>query len=344
MSKKLRVVSLFSGIGGMDLGIEGGFRFLGKDYCKLPTQITYAMDWDQAACEIYNTNFPSQCKIQDICTLDSQDIPDCDILTGGFPCQAFSVVAQNPKRLGYKDDKGKLFFEMCRILREKKPSVFVAENVKGVLSANKGDAFPLIRGEFEKAGYFVKWDVLNASHYDVPQKRERVFIVGFRNKYFYEKFKFPAPTTLEAPIALRQVVIPEDNVEEEYYFSNNAIKGLQRAKNGHLMNKGRVQNINEPCNTATAHLAKVSLNSTDPVLCENGRYRRFTPREVAHIQSFPEKFELLDSKAAAYRGLGNAVPPVVMWHLTVSVLKALGTPIETGSTGITRKTSAKLAT
>ena len=320
---KYRVASLFSGCGGMDLGAEGGFKFLSNKYPRNKVETVYAMDFDKKIVDIYNANFPQRCESRDILNLKSEDIPDHDILTGGFPCQSFSVVAQNPKRLGYKDVKGKLFFEMCRILRDKKPSVFVAENVKGLLSANKGEAFPLIVQEFKKSGYHVKYKVLNASHYGVPQKRERVFIVGFSDINAFERFEFPDPTTINAPVALREIVLPEKEVDKKFYFSKKAVDGMQTTKHAITMNKGRAQKLNEPCNTVGAHLAKVSLNSTDPVLCINGNYRMFTPREVARIQSFPEEFILCSSKTANYKALGNAVAPVVMWHLTYSIISAL---------------------
>ena len=149
-SKVYKVASFFTGLGGMDLGGEGDFVFLGQHYKKNPLKTVYAMDFDKPICDIYNANFGIECQHKDINLVSADEIPDHDILTGGFPCQSFSVIAQNPKRLGYDDDKkGKLFFEMCRILKEKKPAVFVAENVKGLLSANKGEAFPLVIQEFE---------------------------------------------------------------------------------------------------------------------------------------------------------------------------------------------------
>jgi len=323
MKNKYTIVSLFTGCGGMDLGAEGGFVFLGKKYQKLKTKTIFAMDFDAPICEIYNANFPIKCEVKDIRHLKSADVPQHDILTGGFPCQSFSVIAQNPKRLGYKSEKGQLFFEMCRILKEKKPSVFVAENVKGLLSANKGEAFPLIIKEFEKAGYHVKYKVLNASHYGVPQKRERVFIVGFRNEKLRDKFEFPKPTTEKNPITLSQVILPDNEIEEKYYFSEKAVKGALTTKHAKTMNKGRIQKLSEPCNTVGAHLAKVSLNSTDPVLYRNGRYRMFTPREVARIQSFPDNFILTGSRGNNYKALGNAVAPVMMWHVTRKILEIL---------------------
>jgi len=324
MSKRIyKIASLFSGCGGMDLGAEGGFSFLGKNYKRLGTKTVYAMDFDKAICDIYNYNFQNECYLQDIRQLKSDNVPNHDILTGGFPCQSFSVVAQNPKRLGYKDERGKLFFEMCRILKDKRPSVFIAENVKGILSANKGEAFPLIIKEFEKAGYRIKHKILNAVHYGVPQKRERVFIIGFRNKKAYERFDFPLPITEKNPVPISLIVMPDREVEEKYYFSEKALNGLSKTKHLKSMSKGRVQKLNEPSNTVGAHLAKVSLNSTDPVLYNRGRYRMFTPREVARIQSFPDTFKLSGSRTANYKALGNAVAPVVMWHLTKRVLSAI---------------------
>jgi DNA (cytosine-5)-methyltransferase 1 len=319
----LQVASLFSGLGGMDLGITGGFEFLGEIYKKNKIDISFAMDFDKPTCKIYNDNFDHECRHEDITKLSEFDVPPHDILLGGFPCQSFSVLAQNPPRLGFKDAKGKLFFEMCRILKHHKPRFFVAENVKGILSANKKKAFPLIIKEFEKSGYFVKYQILNSAHFGVPQKRERVFIIGFKNIEDFDDFQFPNPTYIDDFVPLNKVLEPEDTVEEKYYFSDKAIAGLKATKNLKTMNKGRAQDINGPSNTVSAHLAKVSLNSTDPVLCLNNKYRMYTPREVARIQSFPENFKLTGSKTLNYKALGNAVAPVVMWHLTQELTKVV---------------------
>ena len=153
--ERLKVASLFCGCGGTDVGMLGGFYFLNKSYSKIPVKLIYANDIEQSAVDIFNENFKTKSHVDDIKKVSVSSIPDHDILTGGFPCQSFSIVAQNPPRLGYKDEKGKLFFEMCRILKAKKPKVFIAENVKGILSVNKGKAFSLIINEFEKCGYIV---------------------------------------------------------------------------------------------------------------------------------------------------------------------------------------------
>ncbi|AUC60978.1 DNA (cytosine-5)-methyltransferase 1 [Cyanobacterium sp. HL-69] len=318
--ERLKVLSLFSGCGGMDLGILGNFKYLNKTYNQLPTEIVYAVDNDSYAVEIYNTNFSHNCLVADIKNINEKDLPDHDILVGGFPCQSFSVVAQNPPRLGIKDEKGQLFFEICRILKEKQPRFFIAENVKGILSANKKRAFPLIIQEFQKVGYHVTYQVLNASDYGVPQKRERVFIIGFKKFEDCFKFQFPQRTTTNEKIPLKLVL--EDEIEDKYFFSQKAIEGMLKAKK--IMNKGRVQNINQPCNTISSHLAKVSLNSTDPVLKQDDSYRRFTPREAARIQSFPNDFILnVVSENRQYKAIGNAVPPVLMWHISGQIINLI---------------------
>ena len=318
--EKLRVASLFCGCGGTDVGLLGNFDFLGKHYESNSMEIVYANDIDDNACNIFKENFKITPDSRDIREVKSEELPEFDILTGGFPCQSFSIIAQNPKRLGVKDERGKLFFEMCRILRERQPKCFIAENVKGILTANKRNAFPLIIKEFEDSGYDVQYRILNSADYGVPQKRERVIIVGFR-KDLRISFNFPeAEIESEDGYApLREVI--EADVDEKYFFSDRAVAGMMKKRES--MNKGRAQDINKPCNTVGAHLAKISLNSTDPVLMQGSRYRRFTPREVARIQSFPDEFELVGSEAAQYRALGNAIPPVMFWHVARAVKEGL---------------------
>lgn len=318
--ERLKVASLFCGCGGTDVGLLGGFDFLGKHYAENQIDIVYANDIDDNACNMFKENFGITPDNRDIREISADEIPDFDILTGGFPCQSFSIVAQNPKRLGVKDDRGKLFFEMCRILRERQPKCFIAENVKGILTANKKGAFPLIIKEFENCGYDVEYDILNAASFGVPQKRERVIIVGFR-KDLNIKFIFPKAEIEAADNYTPLKTVIENCVEEKYYFSQKAVDGMMRKRAA--MSKGRAQDIEKPCNTVGAHLAKVSLNSTDPVLMVNGRYRRFTPREVARIQSFPENFKLVGSESAQYRALGNAIPPIMFWYVTNTVMKYL---------------------
>ena len=136
-------------------------------------------------------------------------------------------------------------------------------------------------------------------------------------------FEFPEEPIQNAEDYTPLKAILQQNIDEKYYFSERAVQGMLNSKSGKKMNKGRAQDIEQPSNTVSSHLAKVSLNSTDPVILENGRYRRFTPREVARIQSFPENYELLGSEGAQYRMLGNAIPPVMMWYVANKLVSDL---------------------
>jgi len=318
--EKIKAASLFCGCGGTDVGLIGNFEFLGRKYTKNKIEIVYANDIDDNACKIFEKNFNFKPDNRDIREIKPSDLPDFDILTGGFPCQSFSIIAQNPKRLGIKDDRGKLFFEMCRILREKQPKCFIAENVKGILSVNNKETFPLIIEEFKKCGYKIDYRLINSVNYKIPQKRERVIIVGFRDDLNIQ-FEFPdiICSSENEYETLKSVV--EKAVDKKYYFSDKAVSGMMKKRKN--MNKGRVQKLNKPCNTVGAHLAKVSLNSTDPVLYQKGKYRRFTPREVARIQSFPDTFELVGTESAQYRALGNAIPPVMLWYIARKIINKL---------------------
>lgn len=323
--EKIKVASLFCGCGGMDLGVIGGFSYLGKEYKENPFEIVYAVDNDDYCTKIYNDNFTHKCVVKDVRDINIEEMPQFDMLIGGFPCQSFSISAQNPPRLGYKDERGMLFFEMVKILKERQPRFFIAENVKGILSANKGKAFPMIMKEFRDAGYTVVHQLLNASEYGIPQKRERVIIVGFRNQEDFRKFHYPMKVRSSERKVLGDVIMTESDKDEALFFSEKAVAGMMAVRE--KMNKGRAMSLTEPCNTISAHLAKVSLNSTDPVYIVGERYRRFSSREAARIQSFPDSFNFDSvSQIRQYKAIGNAVPPVLMWHVIHSLQKTLVVP------------------
>ena len=318
------VVSLFCGCGGADLGTIGGFTFNAKEYSKHPCKLVYACDIDQKAIDSHKLNFDGEKAVcADICAVKADDIPECDILTGGFPCQSFSTV--NPTKDPF-DDRANLYKQMVRIVQAKQPKVFVAENVKGMMTLHKGEIFKRVVSAFEEAGYKTFHSLLNAADYGVPQKRERVIIVGIRTDIWEQQgdFEFPAKTNAKKWPPL-SVAVPKLAIEEKkYYFSERAVQGMKNAKNN--MKRGLAQNLNEPCLTITSHLAKVSLNSRDPVLLvdpEKELYRRFTPLETARIQSFPDNFKFAGTETMAYRQIGNAIPPVMFWHITDAIIKYL---------------------
>jgi len=328
MIKKIYTIgSLFCGCGGSDLGILGGFKFIDKKYEKLPTDIKYAIDIDQKAINTYNHNFKHKAIVGSVTDCKEKDIPNINILIGGFPCQSFSTV--NPTKNPF-DGRGQLYKDMARILKQKKPIAFIAENVKGLMVLKKGAIFQNVLKEFENQGYNLSYKLLNAANFGVPQKRQRVFIVGIR-KDLNQKFIFPDNIFHENPkekqkgwVPLKKVIdslIPKD---DKYYFSKKAVEGMKNAKNN--MKRGLWQNLEKPCLTVTSHLAKVSLNSRDPVLLVNAKkelYRRFTPLEAARIQSFPDKFKFAGSEADAYRQIGNAIPPVLIWNVAKALIEQI---------------------
>ena len=210
--------------------------------------------------------------------------------------------------------------DYIRLVQEIQPTAFVIENVPGLVGLFGGQIKDSIIEKFISMGYTIQYKILCAADYGVTQKRERVIIVGFR-KDLHIDFTFPDVIYSQEDLYQPLSSVLEKNVDEKYFFSEKAVQGMM--KNRESMNKGRAQDITKPCNTVGAHLAKVSLNSTDSVLMEGERYRRFTPREVARIQSFPEKFKLVGSKSAQYRALGNAIPPVMFWYVANSVFKEL---------------------
>lgn len=316
-----RVASLFCGCGGSDLGIIGNFKYNNKVFKKLPYELVYALDIDKNAILTHQRNFQcSKVICGDITNINSNQIPDHDVLIGGFPCQSFSTV--NPTKNPF-DDRANLYKQMARILEEKQPKAFIAENVKGLMTLHKGGILKNVINAFEKAGYTVYWKLINAADYGVPQKRERIIIVGIRSD-IEEPFSFPNPITPNKWVPLSVAVkslIPEN---EKYYFSKRAVEGMKRAKNN--MKRGLAQDLDKPCLTITSHLAKVSLNSRDPVLLVNKEkeiYRRFTPREAARIQSFPDSFQFVGSDTVCYKQIGNAIPPVMFWYIARQVSKIL---------------------
>lgn len=317
------VISLFAGCGGGDLGMQGGFKFVNKKYRKHPIKHAHISDFDRHCVETLNANFETAAEYLDINNL-SLDGYSADIVVGGFPCQSFSTV--NPSKNPY-DERAQLYKQMLRIVKQTKPKIVIGENVKGLAVLDKGNFLKKIVNDLEAEGYKVKTKILNAADYGVPQKRQRLFIIGVRNDIKAE-FNFPEPTNHNEKnprwTPLSEVIdslIPED---DKYYFSEKAVLGMKNAKNN--MKRGLAQDLSSPSLTITSHLAKVSLNSRDPVLLVDPKkdlYRRFTVREAARIQSFPDTFKFPVSDHQAYRQIGNAIPPVLMWHVTKAVIKTL---------------------
>lgn len=327
MKDKIKVASFFCGCGGSDLGIIGNFNFLNHIYPALPFDINYALDFDKYAVETYNANFEHPAICDDIKNVDINQLEDFDLLVGGFPCQSFSTV--NPNK-DTNDDRANLYKELVKILKTKQPKYFIAENVKGLMTLQKGEILKKVVDEFKAVGYDVKYKLLLASNFGIPQKRERLFIVGIRNDIKLN-FQFPEDTHSDGSlfnkkswVALSSVINNLEIDDQKYYFSQRAVEGMKNAKAN--MKRGLYQDLNKQCLTITSHLAKTSLNSRDPVLLVNPDkeiYRRFTPSEAASIQSFPENFKFPVSETQAYRQIGNAIPPVLMWYVANALSESI---------------------
>lgn len=296
---QMKVVSLFSGAGGLDFGfIQAGH------------EIIWANDLYEDAVATYKENIGDHIVLRDICEIDSREIPDCDIIIGGFPCQGFSVA--NTKR-SESDERNKLYKELVRIIEEKKPKFFVAENVKGLLSFGKGKVFQMIINDFQGLGYKVSHRVLNAADFGVPQKRERVIIVGVRNdidfQYIFPTESHSAKGEKEGTqpwIDLKSAFseIPDPDLPNSLH--NHEYSKYKLTFNGYLGH--RTIDPSEPAPTVTA---RGDSRGGVVVLHHPNNTRRMSCRELATVQSFPLDYKFSGTRSSVYRQIANAVPPTL---------------------------------
>lgn len=311
-AKQYRVLSLFSGCGGLDLGLEGGFTHLGKKYDKNPFKIVWANDINEKATKTQKLNFPdTEVVCGDIVKLlqENIDLPsDIDVVVGGFPCQDFSLAG---KRRGLTVKRGQLYLSMAKVIERTNPKVFMAENVKGLLSWENGLAIKTITEDFAKLGYDVDYKLLHTADYGVPQTRERVIIVGIR-KDMKKTVKWPARTHSDNPddglkpwVTLKEAI---DDIKDDEIQSKLPNFGYSKAKKVPGSQGNNITKADRPGPTMRAeHHGNIEYHYELP--------RRLSAREAARIQSFPDDFEFVSSISDAYRQVGNAVAPVFGWHL-----------------------------
>ncbi len=296
-----KFIDLFAGIGGIRLGFEhvGG-------------ECVFSSEWDVNAQKTYEANF-GEVPHGDITEIKPEDIPDHDILLGGFPCQAFSIIG---KMNGFDDTRGTLFFNIANILKEKKPKAFLLENVKQLKSHDKGNTFKIIIKTLEELGYSVHHTVLNALDFGVPQKRERTFIVGFLDKNV--KFSFP--------LGNRKYdlsnILEDDKTVDKKYFVSDEIK-LSRLKNlkkeapypsiWHQNVSGNISPLPYSC----ALRAGASYN----YLLVNG-VRRPTPRELLRLQGFPDSYKIVVPYTQIRKQAGNSVAVPVIKAIAEKIIEA----------------------
>lgn len=314
--KKYTTLSLFSGCGGLDLGFRGNFNFLNQFYPENDFEIIWANDIDKNACLSYKNYFNHDISCRDIRDLlfnkfESQleGFPEqADIVLGGFPCQDFSHAG---KRRGFDSDRGNLYQAMSQVIQETQPKVFLAENVKGLLTMNNGDAIKQIVKDFEGLGYHVSFKLLLTADFGVPQKRERVVIIGAR-KDILPKFSFSKNLhKLEKRVLLGQAIQDLENIEEgdkiNHFWS--------KAKKNKGQGNGLVSRDSLAPTMRAEHHGNIEFHW-------NGS-RRLSAREAARIQSFPDDFTFHPSTSSAYKQIGNAVPPVFAWHIAAAISQFL---------------------
>ncbi len=328
MSEKIyKVVSLFSGCGGMDLGFEGGFTYLNKSYKSNPFEIIYSNDFEKNACETYDYNFKNKIVCQDIHNIDDKSIPECDVVIGGFPCQDFSLAG---KRKGFNSQRGQLYKEMLRVVKSKKPKVFVAENVEGI-SINIENSSPLdkIIDEFKEVGYKVDFHLFNTADYEVPQIRKRIIIIGVRSDLNCVPLFPKAILSSNQWISAKQAIDDLWDKLDSDYVKNHTSKDYSKAKFA-VSGKGqgnRQIEADKPSITIRAeHHGNIeghyrSMKPENPN--DKNFWRRLSIRECARLQSFPDDFIFPCSASSAYKQIGNAVPPVFAWYIANSVLEIL---------------------
>ena len=292
----MRVVSLFCGAGGLDLGfIQAGH------------EIVWANDIYADAVDTYRRNIGNHVVCGDITAQKSADIPDCDIVVGGFPCQGFSV-ANTKRHAG--DSRNVLYRELLRVIRDKRPVFFLAENVKGLLHFDGGRAFKRIIADFTKAGYRVAYRLFNAADFGVPQRRERIIIVGTRIDVNFD-FSFPAPThARDGSGGLRRwkgvadalSVLPDPNLPND--IPNHVYSRYKLNFNGYLGHRPL-----DPSMPAPTVTARGDDRGGVVILPHPNAERRMTGRELATVQGFPLDFGFSGNLSSVYRQIGNAVPP-----------------------------------
>ena len=300
----MKFIDLFAGIGGMRLAFE--------DFgtCVFSSEI------DKKACDTYQLNFGER-PHGDITKIDAKDIPDHDILLAGFPCQALSMAG---KRLGFEDARGTMFFEIARILREKKPRAFLLENVKGLTHKPFRREFTTILNILDELGYNVEWKVLSSKGL-VPQNRERVYIVGMDRIVNFLKFEWPILPDKGPPVKS----ILEDNADDKYTLPDGTWNHFQRKKEkyGHGKSGGFSYNILDLETYGRTLLTKDISNNL--IFQEEKNPRQFTTRECARYQGFPETFKIPDNlgKETTYKQFGNSVAVPVVNRIAKQMMKAL---------------------
>jgi DNA (cytosine-5)-methyltransferase 1 len=316
----LRCASFFAGVGGIDLGFEQNKLF----------KVVYANEFDPYPVKTYELNSKIKVDCRDIKDVKASEIPDFDVLLAGFPCQAFSVAGY---RKGFEDEKGRgtLFFELVRIIEEKKPQIVFLENVKNLVGHDNGNTFAVIKEALEQNGYLVNPMVLNAMEYgNIPQNRERIYIVCFKDPTAYNNFHFPLPVALKKKLS--DVIDFENPVDEKYYYTPGKYKGdlyeqlVAAMDDDNAIYQWRRKYVRKNKSgvvpTLTANQGEGGHNVC--LIKTKHGIRKMTPHECFNTQGFPKSFKLPTdmSDARLYKQAGNSVCVSVIKRIADNIADA----------------------
>lgn len=305
--KKFTFIDLFAGIGGIRIAFE---RNGGK--------CVFTSEWDEPCQVMYEANFGEK-PYGDIKKMSANEVPNHDILTGGFPCQAFSIIGN---KLGFADTRGTLFFDVVRILKVKQPKAFLLENVKQLVSHDKGRTIKVILENLANLGYFVHYKVLNGLDFGVPQKRERIVIVGFKKNY---PFEFPKNETGKK--MLSDILEPENQIDKKHFLSDYFRKKLQKR----LKEQNKIPHV-YPSIWHENKGGNIGMHPYSCALRANGSYnyltvngeRRLTPREMLRLQGFPDSFKIVVPDMQVRKQAGNSVVVPKIEAVAYAMIQAMG--------------------
>lgn len=311
----MKVGSLFSGIGGIDLGFQqAGFN------------IVWANELDKDAATTYRHNFGNKCLVEkDICKVKAKEIPDFDILVAGFPCQPFSIMG---RQKGFKDPRGTLFYEIVRVVKEKQPKIIFLENVSNLIKHDDGKTFLAIYNALAPLGYSLRYSVMDATEYgNVPQIRTRIFIVAFLDEEKCEKFKFPEK--IERTVQLNDIIKRDIKHDNSYYYNENSpyykdLKIIVTDKRAlyKIYDTGVSRKAHYICPTLTANMG--TYPDRVPIVLDDYGIRKITPYECLALQGFPKEYRFPKIPLpSAYKQCGNSVVVPVIKRIAESIMAVM---------------------